>query len=132
MSMNDPIADMLTRVRNANAAGHEKVDMPSSKLKESLLKVLKDEGYIKNYRHVGDEKKPTLRVYIKRVDERTKVISQVKRISRPGLRIYVPKDRVPRVLGGLGTAVLSTSKGILTDSQARLAGVGGEHLFNIW
>lgn len=132
MSMNDPIADMLTRVRNANSAGHEKVDIPSSKLKESLLKVLKDEGYIKNYRQVGDAKKPTLRVYIKRVDEKTKVISQVKRVSRPGLRVYVPKERVPRVLGGLGTAVLSTSKGILTDSQARLAGVGGEHLFNIW
>ena len=132
MSMNDPVSDLLTRVRNANDAGHEKVDVPSSRLKQEIVKILKDEGYIKNFRHVPDELQGSIRIYFKRPESKEKVISKVNRISKPGLRVYVRKTEVPRVLGGLGTAVISTSKGVMTDRDARMKGLGGEHLFNIW
>jgi small subunit ribosomal protein S8 len=132
MSMNDPVSDLLTRVRNANDAGHEKVDIPSSRLKQEIVKILKDEGYIKNFRHIEDELQGSIRIYFKRPESKEKVISKVNRISKPGLRVYVRKTEVPRVLGGLGTAVISTSKGVMTDRDARMNGLGGEHLFNIW
>jgi small subunit ribosomal protein S8 len=133
MSMNDPISDLLTRVRNANDAGHEKADIPSSRLKQEIVRILKAEGYIKNFRFLQqDGGQGTLRVYFKRNEAKDKVITNVKRISKPGLRVYVGKAEVPRVLGGLGTAVISTSKGLMTDNDARKAGLGGEHMFNIW
>src|SRR5260221_171283 len=132
MSMNDPISDLLTRVRNANDAGHEKVDIPSSRLKQEIVRILKAEGYIKNFRFVENEKQGTLRVYFKRPETKEMVITNMRRISKPGLRVYVRKTEVPRVLGGMGTAVISTSKGLMTDKDARLNGLGGEHLFNIW
>jgi len=132
MSMNDPIADMLTRIRNAAAAGHEKADVPSSRLKQEIVKILKDEGYIKNYRLLEDQGRPFIRVYFKRYEGEQKVINDLKRVSKPGLRVYVDKHSIPSVLGGLGTAVISTSRGLLTDRAARELGIGGEHLFNIW
>ncbi len=132
MSMNDPIADMLTRVRNAANAGHEKTDVPSSRLKQEIVKILKEEGYIKNYRLLEDQGHPVIRVYFKRVDGEQKVINDLKRVSKPGLRVYVDRHSIPNVLGGLGTAVISTSKGLVTDRTARELGIGGEHLFNIW
>jgi small subunit ribosomal protein S8 len=132
MSMNDPIADMLTRIRNAANAGHEKADVPSSRLKQEIVKILKDEGYIKNYRLLEDQGRPVIRVYFKRVEGEQKVINDLKRVSKPGLRVYVDRHSIPNVLGGLGTAVISTSKGLVTDRTARELGIGGEHLFNIW
>jgi small subunit ribosomal protein S8 len=132
MSMNDPISDLLTRVRNANDAGHEKVDIPNSRLKAGIVKILKDEGYIKNFRQIEGEVQGSIRIYFKRPESKEKVISNLRRISKPGLRVYVRKAEVPRVLGGLGTAVISTSKGVMTDRDARMNGLGGEHLFNIW
>jgi len=132
MSMNDPISDMLTRVRNANSANHEKADVPSSRLKQEIVKILKDEGYIKNFRMIESQGRPVIRVYFKKFKGEAKVISDLKRISKPGLRVYVDKHSIPSVLGGMGTAVISTSKGLLTDAQAREHGIGGEHLFNIW
>jgi small subunit ribosomal protein S8 len=112
MSMNDPISDMLTRIRNAASAGHEKADVPSSRLKQEIVKILKDEGYIKNYRLLEDQGRPSIRVYFKRIDGEQKVINDLKRVSKPGLRVYVDKHSIPNVLGGLGTAVLSTSQGL--------------------
>lgn len=132
MSMNDPISDLLTRVRNANEAGHEKVDIPSSRLKQEIVRILKAEGYIKNFRYVENDKQGSIRVYFKRPETKEKIITNLRRISKPGLRVYVRKTEVPRVLGGMGTAVISTSKGLMTDKDARLKGLGGEHLFNIW
>ena len=132
MSMNDPISDLLTRVRNANDAGHEKVDVPSSRLKQEIVKILKEEGYIKNFRHIEDELQGSIRIYFKRPESKELVITNLRRISKPGLRVYVRKADVPRVLGGLGTAVISTSSGVMTDRDARKKGLGGEHLFNIW
>src|SRR4051812_34178623 len=130
--MTDPIADLLTRIRNANSAGQEKVDIPASKLKTEIVRVFKDEGYIRHYRIIENENQGMIRVYFKAAGKEERVITNLKRISMPGLRVYVPKDKIPRVLGGLGTAVLSTSMGILTDAKARKAQVGGEHLCNIW
>lgn len=132
MSMNDPIADMLTRIRNAANAGHEKTDVPSSRLKQEIVKILKEEGYIKNYRLLEEQGRPLIRVYFKRLEGEQKVINDLKRISKPGLRVYVDRHSIPNVLGGLGTAVISTSKGLITDRTARELGIGGEHLFNIW
>ncbi len=129
MSMNDPISDLLTRVRNASKAKHEKVDIPASKLKQEIVKILKAEGYIKNFRMIETQGRPGVRVYFKKEE---KVINDLQRISKPGLRVYVGKREIPAVLGGLGTAVLSTPRGLLTDRDAREHGVGGEHLFNIW
>ena len=125
MSMSDPVADMLTRIRNGQMAGHSKVNMPSSKLKVALAKVLTDEGFISTFSIKEDEGKAELSVDLKYFDGKP-VIDMIKRVSRPGLRVYKNKDELPNVIGGLGIAVISTSKGIMTDRDARQAGVGGE------
>ena len=132
--MTDPIADMLTRIRNANTAMHDEVKMPSSKLKQSLATILQSEGYIEGYSIADTEGRPgqTLTVTMKYSPERARTISGLRRVSKPGLRIYTKADGVPRVLGGLGVAVLSTSKGLMTDREARRAGVGGEVLCFVW
>ncbi|MBC8232542.1 30S ribosomal protein S8 [bacterium] len=132
MSMTDPLADMLTRIRNANMVGHERVEIPASKLKEQVAKTLYEEGYIRNYRLIEDGKQGVLRVYLKYGEKKEKVITQIKRISKPGRRIYVSKDGLPRVIGGLGIAILSTSQGIMTATQCRKAGVGGEVICHVW
>lgn len=132
MSMTDPIADMLTRIRNANMVKQQKVDIPSSNLKVSLANVLRTEGFIKNYKVIADQKQGMLRVYLKYIDEKDPVITEIKRISKPGSRRYVKSDEIPSVKNGLGIAVLSTSKGILTDKAAREAGVGGEIICTVW
>jgi small subunit ribosomal protein S8 len=132
MSMTDPIADMLTRIRNANHMYKEKVDVPFSKLKLEIARILSEEGFIKNYKVVEDKGKPSLiRISMKYSDKRERVISRIDRVSRSGRRIYSDKNRIPKVIGGLGIAILSTSKGILTDQQARLQGVGGEVLCKV-
>jgi len=132
MSMTDPIADMLTRIRNAGLAKHQKVDLPSSNLKVAIASVLKDLGYIKNFKTVSDEKQGVLRLYLKFDDENTHVIHEIKRVSTPGRRVYVSKDEIPLVKNGLGCAILSTSKGVMADAAAREAQVGGELLCTIW
>lgn len=132
MSMTDPIADLLTRIRNAAGAKHQKVDIASSNLKVSIASVLRAEGFIKNYKVIADSKQGVLRVYLKYIDEKDSVINEIKRISRPGSRVYVGSDKIPRVKNGLGIAILSTSKGILTDKAAQDAGVGGELLCTVW
>ncbi|HXV19461.1 MAG TPA: 30S ribosomal protein S8 [Desulfuromonadales bacterium] len=132
MSMTDPIADMLTRIRNAGLAKHQKVDLPSSNLKVAIASVLKDLGYIKNFKTVSDEKQGVLRLYLKFDDENLPVIHEIKRVSTPGRRVYVSKDEIPSVKNGLGCAILSTSKGVLADAAAREAQVGGELLCTIW
>lgn len=134
MTMTDPIADMLTRIRNANVAMHDEVRMPSSKLKESLAAVLQSEGYISGWSVADDEARPgrVLTIQMKYSPERERVISGVKRVSKPGLRIYSKADKVPRVLGGLGVAVLSTSQGLMSDREARKRRVGGEVLCYVW
>lgn len=129
MSMTDPIADMLTRIRNASNTYKEKVDVPFSKLKLEIARILSEEGFIKNYKVVEDKGKPSLiRISLKYGDKREKVITTISRISRSGRRVYSGKSRIPKVIGGLGIAILSTSKGILTDHQARQQGIGGEVL----
>lgn len=138
MSMTDPIADMLTRIRNANIAMHDEVSMPSSKLKLALAQVLLDEGYIDSFDskdNEGDDLPSvgrTLTIAMKYSPERERVISGIKRVSKPGLRVYTKSDQIPRVLGGLGVAVLSTNKGLLTDREARKGKVGGEVLCYVW
>lgn len=132
MAVTDPIADMLTRIRNANTVNHDRVEIPGSKIKKAVAQILKDEGFIKDFEWVADDKQGVLRVYLKYGPQKCKVISGLRRISKPGLRVYAGKGEVPRVLGGLGVAILSTSKGIMTDRQARAAGVGGEVLCYIW
>jgi len=132
MSMTDPIADMLTRIRNANMVKHQKVDIPSSTLKVNIATVLKQEGFIKNYKVISDNLQGVLRVYLKYIDEKDAVINEIKRVSKPGGRVYVNSEEIPSVKSGLGIAILSTSKGIITDSAARKAGVGGEILCTVW
>ncbi|HKC06348.1 MAG TPA: 30S ribosomal protein S8 [Candidatus Eisenbacteria bacterium] len=127
----DPIADFLTRIRNASRAEHEKVDIPSSKLKLRMAEILKDEGFIKNFRIIEDNKQGTLRVYLKYVGSE-KIISGIVRVSRPGRRIYVTKDKIPTILGGMGVAILSTSSGVMTDRQVRKQHLGGEVLAYVW
>ena len=133
MTMTDPIADMLTRIRNANTAMHDTVTMPSSKLKESLATVLQKEGYIEGYEVAPSQKGPgsVLEITLKYAD-RKRTIAGLKRVSKPGLRIYAQADKMPRVLGGMGVAVLSTSQGLMTDSEARKRRVGGEVLCYVW
>ncbi len=133
MVMTDPIADFLTRVRNANTAMKKSVDIPASNIKLSLTQILKDEGFIKDYEVIKEEEtvKKNIRVYLK-YDQKTRVISGLKRISKPSLRVYVGKEDIPKVLGGLGVAVLSTSQGIMTDKKARREGMGGEVLCYVW
>jgi len=133
MTMSDPIADMLTRIRNANTAKHDTVDVPASKMKIAIADILLREGYIKNYEieEVGNHK--TIHITLKYgKDKNEKVITGLKRISKPGLRVYASKDKLPKVLGGLGIAIISTSKGVLTDKEARELNVGGEVLAFIW
>ena len=134
MSMTDPVADMLTRLRNGNVALHDQVRMPSSKLKEALAAVLQREGYIEGFQVDADAKGPgrVLTITMKYTADRKRTISGIKRVSKPGLRIYRPADRLPRVLGGLGVAVLSTSQGLMTDREARRHHVGGEILCYVW
>ncbi|HWD95119.1 MAG TPA: 30S ribosomal protein S8 [Acidimicrobiales bacterium] len=134
MTMTDPIADMLTRIRNANAAMFDSVKMPSSKLKESLAKVLQKEGFIASYTVTQDPSKPgaTLEIVLKYSEDRKKTIIGIKRVSKPGLRIYKKCDEMPKVLGGVGVAVVSTSHGLMTDRQARKAKLGGEVLCYVW
>ena len=133
MSMSDPIADMLTRIRNANSAKHSTVDMPSSMMKLAIANILASEGYIKSYEVFEDGVKKTIRITLKfGRDKNEKVIAGLKRISKPGLRVYASAADMPKVLGGLGTAIVSTNKGIITDKEARKLGVGGEVLAFIW
>ncbi len=130
--LTDPIADMLTRIRNANKAMHDRVEMPNSKMKQEIARLLKDEGYIKDYRVVEGTPFATLVIELKFGKNRKRILTDVKRISRPGRRVYARKDRLPRVLGGLGTAILSTSTGIITSRQAAERGVGGEVIAFVW
>jgi small subunit ribosomal protein S8 len=134
MTMTDPIADMLTRLRNANTAMHDDVSMPSSKVKEALAALLLKEGYIADFRVAQDPKRPgnTLTIDLKYSPERKRVIQGVRRVSKPGLRLYTKADGIPRVLGGLGVAVVSTSKGLMTDRDARKASIGGEVICYVW
>ncbi len=132
MTMTDPVADMLTRIRNANTAGHASVDIPQSKIKLAIADILVKEGYIKSYEIIEGETQNTIRVEMKYGPDKTRVISGIKRISKPGLRVYAKKDEVPRVLGGLGIAVISTSSGLITDKEARRLGVGGEVVCYVW
>ncbi|HEX9020401.1 MAG TPA: 30S ribosomal protein S8 [Nitrospirota bacterium] len=130
--MTDPIADMLTRIRNANKAKHEKVDIPASKLKVEIAKILKDEGYVKNVKLVKDRRQGVIRVYLKYTDEELPVLQGLKRVSRPGCRVYAASAAVPKVMGGLGTTILSTPRGVLTGRQARKDNVGGEVICQVW
>lgn len=132
MVTTDPIADMLTRIRNANDAYHATVDMPASKMKAAVLTILKDEGFIKSVEAVTEEGHQVLRVTLKYGANREKVIKGLKRISKPGLRVYAGKEELPKVLGGLGIAIISTSKGVMTDKAARAAHIGGEVLAFVW
>ena len=133
MTMSDPIADMLTRIRNANTAKHDTVDIPASKMKIAIADILVNEGYIAKYDIVEDGAFKTIRVTLKYgVDKNDKVITGLKRISKPGLRVYADKENLPKVLGGLGTAILSTNQGVITDKEARKLGVGGEVLAFVW
>ena len=133
MSMSDPIADMLTRIRNANAAKHDTVDVPASKMKIAIANILVDEGYIEKYDLVDEGAWQTLHIVLKYgADRNEKIITGLKRISKPGLRVYVGKEEIPRVLGGLGIAILSTNQGVITDKEARKLKVGGEVLAFVW
>ncbi|HVY91974.1 MAG TPA: 30S ribosomal protein S8 [Bryobacteraceae bacterium] len=132
MTTSDPIADMLTRIRNAQAARHAKVDVPASRLKTDLAKILKDEGYIANYKLTEEGAKKSIRIYLKYTPGNVPVISHIERVSRPGSRVYVGSREVPRVLGGLGINILTTPRGVMTGSSARKEGVGGEVLCHVW
>ena len=133
MTMSDPIADMLTRIRNANTAKHDTVDVPSSKMKLAIAQILLEEGYIKKYDVIDEGSYKTIKITLKYGEDKDeKIITGLKRISKPGLRVYAGKDELPKVLGGLGIAIISTNNGVLTDKQARKAGVGGEVLAFVW
>ena len=132
MVMTDPIADFLTRIRNANKVMHEKVEIPASNEKKALAEILKNEGFIKDFEYIEDGKQGIIRVYLKYAENKQKVITGLKKISKPGLRVYCRKDEIPRVLGGLGIAIISTSQGIMTDKDARKAGIGGEVICYVW
>ena len=132
MQITDPVADMLTRIRNANTAKHESVDVPASNLKKAIAKILLDEGYIKSYEVVEDGTQGVIRIQLKYLAGKEKVISGLRRVSKPGLRVYAGADELPRVLKGLGIAIISTSKGVMTDKAARANHVGGEVLAFVW
>jgi len=132
MVMTDPIADMLTRIRNANLVRHDMVEGPASKLKREIAEILKREGFIRDAEYIDDGKQGILRIFLKYGPNNERVITGIKRISKPGLRVYAKKDEIPRVLGGLGIAILSTSKGVMTDKEARKANVGGEVICYVW
>ncbi len=131
--MTDPIADALTRIRNANQSASEEVDIPFSNLKQEVMRILKEEGFIKGYKFIaGDNKQGVLRVFLKYGPNKEKIINEITRVSKSGLRVYVPREKVPKVYGGLGLAIISTSKGMLTDKQCRAQKVGGEVICTIW
>jgi small subunit ribosomal protein S8 len=133
MSMSDPIADMLTRIRNGNTAKHDTVDVPVSKIKKAIADILTNEGYINGYELIEDGVKSTMRISLKYgKDKNEKVITGIKKISKPGLRVFAGKDELPKVLGGLGIAIISTSQGVMTDKEARAKGIGGEVVAFIW
>ncbi|MBQ8698445.1 MAG: 30S ribosomal protein S8 [Schwartzia sp.] len=132
MTMTDPIADMLTRLRNANSVLHDKVEIPGSKIKKAIASVLKEEGFIKDFTFTENNKQGVLTLTLKYGPQREKVISGIKRISKPGLRMYAKHAELPKVLGGLGIAIISTSKGIMSDKQARKVGLGGEVIAYVW
>lgn len=132
MHATDVIADMLTRIRNAAAAKHETVDIPASKIKRRIAEILLEEGYIKDITDIDDKKQGIIRITLKYGENKRSVITGIKRISKPGLRVYAGKNEIPRVLGGLGIAIVSTSKGIMTDKEARKLGVGGEIIAYVW
>ena len=132
MTMTDPIADMLTRIRNANTVGHDIVDVPASKMKKSIAGILADEGYIKGFDVIDDNKQGTIRIEMKYGAGKERVISGIKKISKPGLKVYAKAEDVPKVLGGLGVAIISTSKGVISDKEARKLGVGGEVICYVW
>ena len=132
MQTTDPIADLLTRIRNAYNAKHEMVEVPASKIKQEIVKILLAEGYIKDYKVIPDEKQGVISIWLKYGDNKKKVLSGIKRVSKPGLRVYAAWDEIPRVLKGLGIAIVSTSKGIMTDKRARREKIGGEVLAYIW
>ena len=132
MSMSDPIADFLTRIRNANMAQHESVEVPASKMKKDIAEILKNEGFIRDVEYVDDNKQGIIRVFLKYGQDGQRVISGLKRISKPGLRSYVKADAVPKVLNGLGIAIISTSEGVVTDKVARAKKIGGEVIAYIW
>ena len=132
MTMTDPVADMLTRIRNANTAGHATVDIPASKIKKNIAEILLKEGYIKGYEVIEGEVQDTIKVAMKYGADKAKVITGIKKISKPGMKVYAKKDEVPKVLGGLGIAIISTSNGLITDKEARKLGVGGEVICYVW
>lgn len=132
MSMSDPIADFLTRIRNANMAQHESVEAPASKMKKDIAEILKNEGFIRDVEYVDDNKQGIIRVFLKYGNDGQRVISGLKRISKPGLRTYVKADAVPKVLNGLGIAIISTSEGVVTDKVARAKKIGGEVIAYVW
>jgi len=132
MVMTDPIADFLTRIRNANTVYHDKVEAPASRMKKAIAAILRDEGFVKDYEFIDDGKQGIIRVYLKYGASKERVITGLKRISKPGLRVYARKDDVPKVLGGLGIAIISTSKGIMSDKKARKEGLGGEVICYVW
>lgn len=132
MTMTDPIADMLTRIRNANTVGHDTVDIPASKMKKSIAGILTEEGYIKGFDVIDDKVQGTIRVQMKYGPDKERVITGIKKISKPGLKVYAKADEVPRVLGGLGIAIISTSNGVISDKEARKLGVGGEVICYVW
>lgn len=130
--MTDPVADMLTRIRNGMRARHGKVDIPASNLKTELARILKEEGYIQNYKRIADDTQGVLRVFLRPANDGAEVIIGISRVSRPGCRVYVTKDEIPKVQGGLGINIVSTSRGLMTGRQAVRLGVGGEILCNVW
>lgn len=132
MSMTDPIADMLTRIRNGLKASHEVVDIPSSKMKINIAKVIKSEGYVKNFKIISDGRHRFIRIFLKYDEHGVPIISGLKRISKPSCRVYTKYDKIPKVLDGFGISIISTSKGLLTDNQARKMAVGGEILCSVW
>ena len=132
MNITDPIADMLTRIRNANSSKHKTVDIPASKLKLGIAEILTNEGYVKSYEEIKDDAQGIIRITLKYDEKGTRVIDGLKRISKPGLRVYASKEELPKVLNGLGIAIISTLKGLMTDKEARNAGIGGEVLAYIW
>ncbi len=132
MSMTDPIGDMLTRIRNANRVKHESVEMPSSKMKIEIAKILKKEGYIRDFRYYKFQNKFNLKIFLKYGEKNTNILKGIERVSKPGRRIYSSKENIEKVLGGLGISILTTSKGVLTDKEARTNNVGGEVLCRVW
>jgi small subunit ribosomal protein S8 len=132
MSLSDPIADMLTRIRNANEAAKEKVDIPASKMNEDIAKILRKEGYVTDYKIIENRKQGIVRIFLKYGPEQERTITGLRRVSRPGRRIYKKADEIPRVMGGLGVAIVSTPKGVLSDRESREANVGGEVICEVW